>query len=146
MLLGLLIERATGATSDEGAIASILGEDLARWRLSRAELRTAVNGLISYLEESADPHPTAVWALGKSYQARIVPALIGLLDRVMDDPAAEAVSCQAIIGIINAGMGTRFHKRALAALRRAEQRGHGEVAEAAADYLHRVERGKHEAE
>jgi hypothetical protein len=132
LTLGLLIERETvhRPAGDDGGISEILGDEIASRRLSSSELRTAVDELIAYITETPEPHPTAVWAVTKSYDPRILPHLINLLDRVVTDPLKEHLAYQALVGI------TFFYNElSTAAIRRAAERGYGLVKETATQYL-----------
>ena len=137
LALGLLIEREKvhRPTGDDGGISVILDDELAARRLSPSELQTAVDELLAYIHQAEQPHPMAVWALSKSYDERIVPDLINLLKRTMTAPAAEHLSYQALVGMINIGMGSPHEAAALETIRQASVQGHGQVQETAAQYL-----------
>jgi hypothetical protein len=136
LALGLLLEDRR--PEDDIQIASVVGPELAARRLSRSERRGAVDGLITYVQDSPRPNPSAVWALVKSYEPRIVPVLISLLDATLDDQDAVPLAHQALIGIVNVGLTTtKYRAQGHAALERAAVRGHEEVAETARRYLAR---------
>lgn len=134
VVLAMLLEKR--APEDDMTLAGLAGPGLAGRRLSRAERRSAVDGLIEYIQDTPNPHPPAVWALGKSYAERAVPVLLRLLDATVDDPAAVPLAYQTVLVVEVVGtMTRRYRAEAHAALRRAAVRGHGEVAEAAQQYL-----------
>jgi hypothetical protein len=134
LALGLLLEDRN--PDDDTQIASVVGRELAARRLSRAEHDAAVDGLIAYLQDTPKPRPSAVWVLTKSYEPRIVPTLITLLDASLDDPHAAPIAYQALVGIVTAGLTTpKYYAKGRAALERAANRGTAEVAEAAQGYL-----------
>ncbi|MEA2900087.1 MAG: hypothetical protein QOJ84_5702 [Bradyrhizobium sp.] len=134
LTLGLLIEDRPPA--DDAGLAVVIGPQLAELRLSPAERNAAVDGLLAYIRDTAEPSPTAIWALTKSYEPRIVPVLIALLDRHGDDPHAAPLAYQALVGIVTAGLTTpEWRERSLVAVKRAAARAHAEVAEAAQRYL-----------
>src|SRR5438094_3945040 len=80
LALGLLIEREKvhRIAGDDGGIRVILGDEWVDRRLTDAELQTVVDELIRYIHDVPAPDVMAVWALTKSYESRIVPALIEL--------------------------------------------------------------------
>jgi hypothetical protein len=134
LALGLLIEDRP--PDDNAGVAAVVGGDLAARRLSPTELNAAVDGLISCLQDTDEPHPMAVWALTKSYEPHAVPALIALLDRRIDDPRAVPLVYQALVGVLTTGLTMpEYREQSLAAVRRAAARGHAEVAETAQRYL-----------
>ena len=132
LTLGLLIERerARRPAGDDGGVRAILGEKWAKQRLSEKELDHAVGQLIDYTNQAAEPHPMAVWALTKSHDLRTLDCFIGLLDRILSDPAREHLAYQALIGTT-----IFYNSRSLAVIRRAAEQGHGLVKETAAHYL-----------
>ena len=134
LTLGLLIERekVRRPAGDDGGVRVMLGDELATRRLSDDELQTAVDELIEYLSRTSEPHPTAVWALTKSYDPRIVPPLIELLNKIITDPDKKHLAYQALIGIINTGPNESV---VLAAVQRAAREGLGQVKETAQSYL-----------
>ena len=141
LALGLLIEDRPPA--DDAGLAAVVGRDLAARRLSPAERDAAVDGLLAYLRDTAEPHPMAVWALTKSYEPRTVPALIALLERHVDNPRAAPLAYQALVGVVTAGVPTpEYRERSLVAVRAAAARGHAEVAETAQRYLQTAMREK----
>jgi hypothetical protein len=133
LTLGLLIEQEKvhrPAPGDDGGVREILGDELANYRLTREELEAAIDQLVDYIDETPEPEAMAVWALTKSHDPRTVPHLIALLDRVIDEPEKEHLAYQALIGI------TSFDdEQAVSAVRRAAERGHGDVKETATQYL-----------
>lgn len=121
LTLGLLIENAPEAVGK---------------RLSGRERQQAVTDLIRYVEESAEPHPMAVWALTKSCDSRCVPPLTAILHRFAKDPRKEHLAYQALIGILNIGMtAPESRQQSLALVREAATSGCGEVADTARSYL-----------
>lgn len=72
LTLGLLIERekTNRPMGNDDDIRLILDEEMVKRRLSEVELASAVEELIRYVSETLTPHPTAVWALTKSYTCR----------------------------------------------------------------------------
>jgi hypothetical protein len=140
LALGILIEDR--APADDIALMPVVGEQIARRRLSPREHEAAVDGLLAYLQDAGKPHPMAVWALAKSYELRTVPTLINLLDRHAADPRTEKVAYQALLGLVTAGVNTgEYRESALAAIQRAADRGLGEVAETARRFLETAQRG-----
>src|SRR5690348_8021157 len=128
LALGLLLEDRN--PEDDTQIAGVIGRELASRRLSHAERRSAVDGLITYLQDTPEPHPSAVWALTKSYEPRIVPALLSVLDATLDNQDAVPLAYQALLGVMNVALSTpKYRAQGHAALQRAATRGHGEVAE-----------------
>jgi hypothetical protein len=141
LALGLLIEREKvnrPNPEDDGGIREIIGDELANRRLSQMELNTAVNELIRYIDETIKPHSMAVWALTKSYEPRILPHLLALLDKVVNDTTQENLTYQTLVGIINIGIPSSYKDLSLAAIRKAAEHGHGEVMETATQYLENV--------
>lgn len=132
LTLGLLIERERvhRPAGDDGGLRTILGEKWAKRRLSEKELKHAVDRLTDYVNQTAVPHPMAVWALTKSHDVETLGCFIGLLDRILSDPSHEHLAYQALIGITSF-----YNPRSLAAIRRAATEGHGLVKESAARYL-----------
>ncbi|RPJ83106.1 MAG: hypothetical protein EHM18_14870 [Acidobacteria bacterium] len=137
LTLGLLIERekVNRPAGDDGGISVILGDEFAKRRLSETELKTAVDELIKYIQGTNDPIPTAIWALTKSYDPRIVPYLIEFLNKVLSDPAKEQLAYLALLGIINTGVSSSYKSDSLAAIRNAAEHGQGIVTETATNYL-----------
>lgn len=136
LALGLLIEREKTRVIGDDGIKEILGDELAQRRLTPAEVDSAVEQLLAYVRDIDDPHPTAVWALTKSYDERIVPGLIQLLEHNLANPDRELICYHALHGIINAGVTSQQHKaRAMAAIELASAHEYGSVAEAATQYL-----------
>ncbi|MBI1926908.1 hypothetical protein HYR99_22020 [Candidatus Poribacteria bacterium] len=138
LALGLLMERGKvrrPAPGDDGGVRGILGETLANRRLSKTELRIAVNELICYITETLEPHPMAVWALTKSHHPHTLPHLIHLLDRVLTHPEHEHLAYQALIGVINIGTTSAHKDLSLTAIQKAAEQGHGQVKETATQYL-----------
>jgi hypothetical protein len=137
LALGLLIEREKvhRLAGDDGGIRVILGDEWVDRRLTDAELQTVVDELIRYIRDVPAPHAMAVWALTKSYESRIVPALIELLERVLTDKAQENVAYQALIGIINTGLASPYQDLAITAVQQAARQGQGRVQETASEYL-----------
>ena len=88
------------------------------------------------LGEAEDPHPTAVWALTKSYDERFVPGLLELLEHNLADPERELLCYNALLGIVNTGAASQqYEAKAMTAIEQASAHGHGSVAEAATQYL-----------
>jgi len=138
LALGLLIEREKvnrPNPADDGGIREILGDELANRRLSQMELNTAVDELIHYIDETLEPDSMAVWALTKSYEPRILPHLMALLDRVINDTTQENLTYQTLLGIINIGIPSSYKDLSLAEIRKASEHGHGQVRETATRYL-----------
>jgi len=139
LTLGLLIEREKvqhPTPRDDGGIREIIGDELANQRLSETDLKTVVDEIIAYIsDETLLPHPMAVWALTKSYEQRILPHLIRLLDRIIDDPNQENLAYQTLLGIINIGIPSSNRDLSIAAIRKASDRGHTRVMETATRYL-----------
>lgn len=137
LTLGLLIERekANRPMGDDGNIRLILDEEMAKRRLSEVELASAVEELIRYVSEASTPHPTAVWALTKSYDARIVKPLLDLLKRLLLDSSQENAAYNALSGIMNTGVSSELREESLAIIRQAAEQGYGRVKEAADGYL-----------
>ena len=138
LALGLLIEREKvnrPNPADDGGIREILGDELANRRLSQIELNTAVDELIRYIDETLEPESMAVWALTKSYESRILPQLIALLDRVVNNTTQENIAYQTLLGIINIGISSSYQDLSLATIRKASEHGHGRVQETATRYL-----------
>lgn len=139
LTLGLLIEREKvryPAPGDDGGIRKILGDELADRRLSETDLKSAVDEIIAYIsDETLLPHPMAVWALTKSYEQRVLPHLIRLLDRIVEDPDLEHLAYQALLGIINIGIPSSNRDISIAAIRKASGQGHARVMETATQYL-----------
>ena len=139
LALGLLMEDRP--PNDDAGAAAAVGAELAARRLSGTERDTAVDGLITYLEETVEPHAMAVWALTKSYEPRAVPALIALLEHCLNDPHTVHLAHQALVGIVTTGLTTiEYREQSLAALRRAAARGGAEVADTAQRYLRKLSR------
>jgi len=139
LILGLLIEREKvqhPTPGDDGGIREIIGDELAHQRLSETDLKTVVDEIIAYIsDETLFPHPMAVWALTKSYEPRILPHLIRLLDRIVEDPNQENLAYQTLLGIINIGIPSSNRDLSIAAIRKASERGHTRVMETATQYL-----------
>ena len=135
--LGLLIERekVRRPAGDDGGLGLFLDEEWLEHRLGPQELQEAVDGLTDYVTHTSVPIPSAVWALGKSYEPRIVPPLIDLLRRVLPDEDLESLAYQALTGIIDASPGTAYEMQALTAVQDAAHSGHGSVSETANAYL-----------
>lgn len=136
LALGLLIERerTNRPLGDDGGVQLILGEQMAKQRFSEVELKSAVHELIRYVNETPNPHPSAVWALTKSYDGRIVTPLIELLKRLLPDPSQENAACAALSGIMNTGISSELQRESLAIIRQAAEVGFGRVKEAAIAY------------
>lgn len=137
LALGLLIEREKvrqPAGGDE-SIRAILGDEWVDRKLTDAELQTVVDELMRYIRDVPVPDAMAVWALTKSYESRIVPALIELLERILTDKAQENVAYQALIGIINTGLASPYQDLAVTAIQQAARQGQGSVQETASEYL-----------
>jgi PBS lyase HEAT-like repeat-containing protein len=129
--LGLLIERASRPPHlDDDDIVMLLSPEYADRRLSPAERERAIDGLIEIAEDEPRPLPFVVWALGKSADKRVVPALISVLERTLDDPEHEGLAYQALTSMIPIG-----GPDAMQAVRTAADRGRGEVGETARSYL-----------
>lgn len=138
LAIGLLIEREKvnrPMPGDDGGIAEILGKKLASQRLSETDLETALNELISYVNDTPEPEPMAIWALNKSYDLRIIPTLINVLKRTVHDPKQENLACQALFGLINIGISSKYKSLCLEILDEAAKYGHGEVKDTASNYL-----------
>lgn len=139
LTLGLLIEKEKVHRRDgaDGGRRLILGAELAERRLSSGEQQIAVEELIRYVNDTFDPHPMAVWALTKSSDPRIVPHLIRLLDRILDDPNKEDLAEQALSGIITVGLASDDNNKRLSleAIRRASNQTRSRVRTSARDYL-----------
>lgn len=136
LALGLLVEREKTRRVGDDGIEEALGAELAQRRLSPAEVDCVVEQLLAYLREADSPHPMTVWALTKSYDERIVPVLLELLERDLLDPDRETLCHYALLGIINTGVGSaQYGAQALRAIERASAKGSGVVAETASDYL-----------
>jgi hypothetical protein len=134
--LGLLLEDRP--RHHDADVSKVVGAELSARRLTRAERDAAVDGLIAYLEETGEPHPMAVWALVQSNETRAVPVLIALLERWLSDPGAVALAYQALIGVLNIGMGdSAYGEQSLIVVQRAATEGHADVAETAQSYLRR---------
>lgn len=133
LTLGLLLERAHrrrfGQDNAE-EIGAILGDVFADEMLSENDAGNVVGTLIRYIERATPPHLMAVWALTKSFDPRVLPALIALLDRVLADPRHEHLANGALNGI------TLYQtEEAVAAIRRARASGHGQVKRSARQFL-----------
>ncbi|MEW5860624.1 MAG: hypothetical protein AB1861_25160 [Cyanobacteriota bacterium] len=139
LMLGLLIEREKvqhPTPGDDGGIREILGDELANQRLSETDLKSVIDEMIAYIsDETLLPHPMAVWALTKSYEQRILPHLIRLLDRIVGDPNQENLAYQTLLGIINIGIPSSNRELYIAAIRKAADQGHVRVMETANRYL-----------
>jgi len=137
LTLGLLIERerTNRPVGDDGGIRLILDEEMAKRRLSEVELASAVEELIRYVSETPTPHPTAVWALTKSYDVRMVRPLIELLKRLLPDSSQENAAYNALSGVMNTGVSSELREESLAMIREAAEQGFERVKEAAAGYL-----------
>jgi hypothetical protein len=130
--LGLLLE---GARRPLGPEAILLPVDWRDRRLTEDEVREAVDGLLDHVRQSPEPSPTAVWALAKRPESRIVAPLVALLRRVMADERQEELAYQALTAIIVASPGSGHEADVLAAVWEAASRGHGRVADIADEYL-----------
>src|SRR3954471_23055848 len=130
--LGLLIERekVSHPGGDDGGVEELLGPELAAPKLTPLAIHEAVDLLISHLTAVRIPEPGIVWALTKSFDPRIVPHLAALLQRVVDDPAHQAVASQ-VVGGLTCFVGTRT----VAAVRIAAERGQGDAREFATSWL-----------
>lgn len=137
LALGLLIERekVRQPAGDDESIRAILGDEWVDRKLTDAELQTVVDELMRYIRDVPVPDAMAVWALTKSYESRIVPALIELLERILTDKALENVAYQALIGIINTGLASPYQDLAMTAIQQAARQGQGSVQETASEYL-----------
>ena len=136
LALGLLIERETTnrPLGDDGGIQVILGNQSVERRLTESELKNSIEELIHYINETSNPHPTAVWALTKSYDVRIVRPLIDLLKRLLPDPDQENAAQAALSGIMNTGVASELKEESLLIIRQAAESGFGRVKEAASQY------------
>jgi hypothetical protein len=124
--LGLILER--GRTGEASASSANAG-------LTHVERAGAIDELIAYVSRSPAPHPTAVWALTQSHERQIVQSLIALLDRIALDPAQTRAAYNALTGIINIGLSSKWREESLRAIRSAARHARGEVRQLAADYL-----------
>lgn len=137
LTIGLLIEqeKVRRKSSDDGGVGAVLGASWAGTRLTAGEVEFAVDQLIAYLNETPEPDATAIWAVSKSYDSRIVPTLAELVDRFASDPMREGIAAEALLGVINAGIGSKHDSIAMAAVRHACEAGVGSVKETAATFL-----------
>lgn len=137
LTLGLLIERerTNSPAGDDGGIGSILDQKMAKRRLSEVELANAVEELIRYVSETPTPHPTAIWALTKSYDVRMVRPLMELMTRLLPDARQENAAYNALSGLMNTGVSSELREESLAMIREAAKQGFGRVKEAAVGYL-----------
>jgi hypothetical protein len=131
LTLGLLLERGTrGPHDSDEDIVVMLDPRFADTHLTGAQRDEAIDGLIAYVEGEPVPQPMAVWALGKSGDERVVPALLGVLGRTVADPAHEHLAYQALTGVIPFG-----GSQVLEAVRGAAEHGHDRVRDGARQYL-----------
>ena len=129
--LGLLIERASRTPHlDDDDIVRLLDAEYADRHLTAAEREQAIDGLLEIVDADPRPLPLAVWALGKSVDKRVAPALISVLERTLDEPEHEHLAYQALTGMIPLRT-----PEVLQAVRDAAERGHGSVREDARGYL-----------
>jgi hypothetical protein len=133
LTLGLLLERgARGPQDDDEDIVAMLPPEYADTHLDDAQRDAALSGLIAYVDEEPQPQPMAVWALTKAGDERVVPALLGVLERTVEDPdpAREHLAYQALTGVIPFG-----GPQVLDAVRHAAEHGHDRVRDGARQYL-----------
>jgi len=132
LTLGLLIEhqKVSRPNGDDGGISAVIGDEYSQQQLTEAEVETAVNGLLSYVNEASKPHPMAVWALTKSYDPRILPTLIALFERLVADSAQEQAAYQALVG-----MTSFYNQKTLVTIRKAAKADSDLIRETAKQYL-----------
>jgi hypothetical protein len=134
--LGLLIERERvhrplGGNADE----QLLGPELAARRLSHDETIEAVSLLTDYVLEAAEPRVSAIWALGKSADAAIVPALVVVFNQGVEDPQNEDLLQQVLQALYVNGIDSPYVSAAAEVFRRAAAEGRGEVQRLGTHYL-----------
>jgi hypothetical protein len=137
LVLGLLIERekvgATAHASYHESLAELLDPTLIARRLSRSEVKMAVDQLIAYVERPATPIAGAVWALSKCHQRRVVPHLA----RVLEHHAVDvSVARNALSGLMALG----DDPRARSVIARATTSGSPEIRQSAQDFLAHLKR------
>lgn len=139
LALGLLIERERvnhqSSEENDDRIREILGDELSTRRLSQMEINTAVDELIRYIDEAIEPDSMAIWALTKSYEPRVIPHLVALFDKVINDVNQENLTYQTLLGIINIGVPSKHKDLSLEAIRKASEHGYGQAKETATRYL-----------
>jgi hypothetical protein len=132
LALGLLIERervSRPAGSDD-SLEHLFGAAVAAQRLTPLAIHEAVDALLARTRQEGLPPAIVIWALTKSFEPRIVPHLLPLLERVVDDPQHENLARQIVDGL-----SCYFDARAVAGLRTAAARGHGEAKAGAEHWL-----------
>lgn len=129
--LALLIERGSRPEgADDSDIDAALLPQYAGKHLTAAEREQAIQGLLEIVGAEPFPPATAVWALSKSFEARVAPALIGVLERSVEDPEREHLAYQALTGLIPFDT-----PEVRQVFKWAAERGHGRVQETARQYL-----------
>lgn len=137
LVLGLLLERetVTRPPADDGGPRLLLPAEWRQRRLDPAETQQVVDALLDHVRGTPVPDPTAVWALGKSLEPRIVPPLVDLLHRVLADGALDDLAQQAFGAVVVAAPGSGYEADVLAVAWAAAKQAPGDVAEVARDYL-----------
>ena len=132
LALGLLVQRekVTFPPGDDGGVEQTLGAAMAAQRLGPMEIHDAVNGLIARMRDPRLPAPFVVWAAARSFDPRIVPHLVALLERVVEQADRTALARQIVDGLTHF-----FDARAVAGIRLAAARGTGEVRDSAGSWL-----------
>lgn len=137
LALGSLIERARTRRplGDDGGVRQELGDEIADLHLTDNDISHAVDVLMQYTGSGANVTPSAVWALGKSYEARVVPTLVAVLRSSANDVEKRAVALNALHGVITCGVSSELKNDAIDAIRFTATEGIGDVQKEAQDYL-----------
>ena len=141
--IGMLIERECTrrpVKGDDLGVQEVLGDKYARLKLSKEDIRLAIDQLIVYLGTTFSPLSTAVWAVRKSYESRVVPILVYVLQAAASDPEQHGVALNALHGIEDSGVTSTYKDEALAAIRQVASNGTDEIRREAKRYLEHYDR------
>ncbi len=130
--LGLLLEKRVMSRpgDDDGGLAELLGAELAAHDLTPQEFDQILDGLLRHTRQVEVPEPGVLWALGKSHDLRIVPALRSVLERSLLSEGQQDAAHQALMGLM-----LFDDQTARQAVEYAAREGLSEVREEAEDYL-----------
>lgn len=112
-------------------IALLFGPDMVAQRLSPLAVHEGLQSLRDRLKHDAVPIPAVIGALVRGLDPHTVPDLVALLERIVDDPRHALEASQVVFGLACFA----YDPRAVAALRLAGSRGHGDAKIAADQWL-----------
>ncbi|MEX0715838.1 MAG: hypothetical protein WD066_04590, partial [Planctomycetaceae bacterium] len=141
MSVGLLIERhrvIKAMGRDNGVTEGLLPSKLADIHVTDEDVAAAIEVLLQKV--SVAPSLGLVWALARSGQPSVVPALVSVLRRMESDSSGQEIAYQALHGITVCGISSEFNSIAIEAIEMAATSSSRIVSDYANEFLEHYRR------